>query len=48
MMVQLLGIFAEFERATIIERVVGGMERKAARGEWTTGTAPFGYSRAQG
>ncbi len=48
MMVQLLGIFAEFERATIIERVVGGMERKAARGEWTTGTAPFGYSRAKG
>jgi site-specific DNA recombinase len=48
MMVQLLGVFAEFERATIIERVVGGMERKATRGEWTTGVAPFGYRRAKG
>ena len=30
LMVQLLGVFAEFERATIIDRVVVGMERKAA------------------
>jgi DNA invertase Pin-like site-specific DNA recombinase len=29
MMVQMLGVFAEFERATIIDRVVAGMERKA-------------------
>lgn len=32
MMVQMLGVFAEFERATIVERVIAGMERKAARG----------------
>ena len=45
MMVQMLGVFAEFERATIIDRVVAGMERKAARGEWMGGTIPFGYRR---
>jgi site-specific DNA recombinase len=43
MMVQMLGVFAEFERATIVERVIAGMERKAARGEWTGGSIPFGY-----
>jgi site-specific DNA recombinase len=45
MMVQMLGVFAEFERATIIDRVVAGMERKAARGGWLGGTIPFGYRR---
>jgi site-specific DNA recombinase len=43
MMVQMLGVFAEFERGTIVERVISGMERKAARGEWTGGAIPFGY-----
>jgi site-specific DNA recombinase len=43
MMVQMLGVFAEFERATIVERVIAGMERKAARGEWNGGALPFGY-----
>jgi site-specific DNA recombinase len=43
MMVQMLGVFAEFERATIVERVISGMERKASRGEWTAGRLPFGY-----
>lgn len=43
MMVQMLGVFAELERATITERVIAGMERKAARGEWTGGGVPFGY-----
>jgi site-specific DNA recombinase len=43
MMVQMLGVFAEFGRATIVERTIAGMERKAARGEWTGGTVPFGY-----
>jgi site-specific DNA recombinase len=43
MMVQMLGVFAEFERATIIDRVVGGMERKAARGQWCGGYRPYGY-----
>jgi len=42
MLIQLLGVFAEFERATIIDRVVAGMERKAARGGWPGGTVPYG------
>lgn len=43
MMVQMLGVFAEFERATLIDRVIAGMERKAARGGWNGGAVPFGY-----
>ncbi len=43
MMVQMLGVFAEFERATIIDRVIAGMERKASRGGWCGGQRPFGY-----
>ena len=43
MMVQMLGVFAEFERATIVDRVIAGMERKAARGGWCGGSRPFGY-----
>jgi site-specific DNA recombinase len=43
MMVQMLGVFAEFERATIIDRVIAGMERKAAKGGWTNGPPPYGY-----
>ena len=44
MMVQMLGVFAEFERATIIDRVVAGMERRAARGAWNGGVSPYGYN----
>jgi site-specific DNA recombinase len=47
MLVQLLGVFAEFERETIIDRVINGMERKSARGEWTAGNRPFGYTTAK-
>jgi hypothetical protein len=43
MMVQMLGVFAEFERATMVDRVIAGMERKAARGGWLGGPNPFGY-----
>ena len=45
MMLQMLGVFAEFERASIIERIGAGMERKARRGEWTVGSYPYGYHR---
>lgn len=45
MMIQMLGEFAEFERATLIERVVAGMTRKAAEGGWVGGPRPFGYDR---
>jgi site-specific DNA recombinase len=41
--VQMLGAFAEFEREVIIDRVISGMERKAAKGEWTHGPRPYGY-----
>ncbi len=44
MLVQLLGVFAEFERATIIDRVINGMERKAATGAWLGGKLPHGLS----
>ncbi len=43
MMVQMLGVFAKLERATIVDRVIAGMERKAARGGWCGGSRPFGY-----
>jgi site-specific DNA recombinase len=48
MMVQMLGVFAEFERATIIDRVIAGMERKASGGGWCGGTQPFGYRAVKG
>ncbi len=42
MMVQMLGVFAEFERALIVERITAGLERKAARGGWCGGRRPYG------
>jgi site-specific DNA recombinase len=44
MLVQMLGMFAQFERDTIIDRVIAGMERKAAKGLWKGGRRPFGYT----
>lgn len=38
-------VFAEFERATLIDRVINDMERKAARGEWS-GARPYDYELA--
>jgi site-specific DNA recombinase len=43
MLVQLLGVFAEFERETIIDRVTSGMNTKAAKGKWAGGKLPYGY-----
>ncbi|MHB8398623.1 MAG: recombinase family protein [Candidatus Limnocylindrales bacterium] len=48
MLVQLLGTFAEFERASMMDRIGAGMERKASRGEWTGGTPPYGYLKPPG
>lgn len=48
MMVQMLGVFTEFDRATIIDRVIAGMERKAAAGGWCGRRAPLGYEVAKG
>src|SRR5918996_1292799 len=42
MMLQMLGVFAEFERTTIVERVVAGMERAASQGRWVMGRCPTG------
>lgn len=42
-MLQLLVIFAEFERNLLIVCVTAGFERKAAHGEWLTGRRPYGY-----
>jgi site-specific DNA recombinase len=44
MMVQMLGVFAEFEHSAIVERTVLGMQRKARSGLWVGGAAPFGYT----
>jgi hypothetical protein len=41
MMLQMLGVFAEFEHATIVERTKVGMEKKAKGGG--RGRPPFGY-----
>ncbi|MFD2417740.1 recombinase family protein [Amycolatopsis pigmentata] len=43
MLVQMLGMFAQFERDTIIDRVIAGMERKHAKGKWKGGKRPYGY-----
>jgi site-specific DNA recombinase len=43
MMLQMLGVFAEFEHATIVERTKMGMEKKAKSGKWVGGVVPFGY-----
>ena len=48
MLVQLLGSFAEFERASLLDRIGAGMERKASRGEWCGGTPPYGYRKPRG
>jgi site-specific DNA recombinase len=48
MMLQMLGVFAEFEHATIVDRVTAGMERRVHEGRWMSGRTPYGYTRANG
>jgi site-specific DNA recombinase len=48
MMLQMLGVFAQFERSSIVERIAAGMERKAKGGGWTVGSYPYGYRRLDG
>ena len=45
MMLQMLGVFAEFEHATIVDRVTAGLERRVREGKWMSGSAPYGYTR---
>ncbi len=44
MMLQMLGVFAEFEHATIVDRITAGIERRAREGRWYSGRPPFGYT----
>ncbi|WP_325051076.1 recombinase family protein [Lentzea atacamensis] len=43
MMVNLLAMFAQFERDLIVDRVTAGMERAADNGQWKGGPPPYGY-----
>jgi site-specific DNA recombinase len=43
MLLQLLAVFAEFERNLIIDRVKSGMTAKASKGKWAGGARPYGY-----
>jgi site-specific DNA recombinase len=45
MMLQMLGVFAEFEHATIVDRVTAGIERRAKQGYSPNGRVPYGYRR---
>ncbi|WP_416234484.1 recombinase family protein [Lentzea sp. NEAU-D7] len=45
MMLQLLSMFAQFERDLIVDRVTAGMEKKAEAGEWKGGYTPPGYAK---
>lgn len=46
-MLGMLAVFAQLERATIVERTVMGRSRRLSEGRWV-GTAPFGYRYAEG
>jgi site-specific DNA recombinase len=48
MMLQMLGVFAEFEHATIVDRVTAGLERRVREGRWMSGRTPYGYTRDKG
>lgn len=43
MMLRMLGVFAEFEHATIVERTKAGMEKKAKGGNFVGGNVPYGF-----
>ncbi|WP_209634722.1 recombinase family protein [Kibdelosporangium banguiense] len=43
MLLQMLSMFAQFERDLIVERVLGGMMKAAEKGRWKGGKRPFGY-----
>lgn len=49
MFIKIIGIFAEFERENIVERVKLGFERKVKEGNSIcSSTPPFGYDRPKG
>lgn len=48
MILNILGVFAEFERAVLIDRIRSGNAAKASRGEWVGGKPPYGYEVTDG
>ncbi len=49
MFVKIIGLFAEFERETIVERIKVGLERKVREGYSLCSSTPsYGYSRSKG
>ncbi|MEX5712846.1 recombinase family protein [Parafrankia sp. FMc6] len=44
MLMQMLGMFAEFERAAMIERIRGALRAKSKKGGWRAGRPPYGYT----
>ena len=45
---QVIGAFAQFERARIAERMAGGRKQKARAGGYAGGGAPIGYTAEKG
>lgn len=45
MLLEMQGVFAEFERAKILERLRRGRLHKARQGLWVPPTSPYGYRR---
>ena len=45
---QVIGAFAQFERARIAERMAGGRKQKAKAGGYAGGGAPIGYTSTSG
>lgn len=45
---QIIGAFAQFERARIAERMAGGRKQKAHAGGYAGGGAPIGYTAERG
>jgi len=48
MFLKIIGIFAEFERENIVERVKLGLERKVKEGYSISNSASYGYDRPKG
>lgn len=49
MFIKIIGLFAEFERETIVERIKVGLERKVKEGySLCSSTTSYGYKRAKG
>jgi len=43
-MIQMRGVFAELERALIVERTIDGVQRRLSEGCWIGGPPPYGFA----